>query len=304
MTGADYVKFLKRLAKVKKPLKVVCDASDGSAGPFLKKLRFKKISLKVLNVRPNGNFPAHGPDPSDEKASRELSSAVRKSKADFGAIFDGDGDRVFFVDENGKRVPPDAVAFLVSKNFKPPYVATTISGYLFRRSSVGTKIKLSQVGHYFIKKEMRRFKAKFAAEISGHYYFEQAFGKRKAYYDTALRALVEFANAVSQLKNKKLTVSEWLKIISPPHASGELNFKVKNQERALARIKAAYKGEKISSFDGITVDAKDFWLNVRPSHTEPLLRLNLESRDKKVFSRELKRIKKLIRPHTYRRTGF
>jgi phosphomannomutase len=295
MVATDYLKFLERLAKEKKQLKVVCDASDGSTGPFLTKLHFRNINLKVLNARPNGNFPAHGPDPSNERSSRQLSKEVKKNKADFGAIFDGDGDRVFFVDELGHRIPPDAIAFLISKNFKPPYIVTEISGYLFRRSMPVKAIKISRVGHYYIKKEMRRFKIKFAAEISGHYYFEQAFGKRRAYYDSALRALVEFANAVSQLKAKKLTLSNWLHIVSPPCASGELNFKVKNQEMVLRRIKKAYIGKKISILDGVTVDGADFWLNVRPSQTEPLLRLNLESKNKKVFSGELKRIEKLIR---------
>lgn len=291
---ADYLNFLEQLAKGKKQLKVVCDASDGSTGPFLTKFKFKKIDLKVLNARPNGNFPAHGPDPSNERSSRQLSKEVKKSKADFGAIFDGDGDRVFFVDELGHRIPPDAIAFLISRNFKPPYVATTTSGYLFGRSMPAKAIKVSRVGSYYVKKEMRRLKAKFAAEDSGHYYFEEFFGKRRVYYDSGLRALVEFANAVSQLKNKKLTISKWLKIISTPHSSGEVNFKVKNQEAPFARIKKAYKGAKISLLDGITVDAKDFWLNVRPSNTEPLLRLNMESKNKKIFSRELGRIKMLI----------
>jgi len=295
MRKPGYLEYLKSFARIKKPLRIICDASDGSTGPFLTKLRFKNINLKVLNARPNGNFPAHGPDPSGSRASRELSLAVRKNKADFGTIFDGDGDRVFFVDERGVRIPPDATAFLISKNFRPPYVVTENSGYLFRRGLPALKTKVGPVGHYFIKKMMKRLRAKFAAETSGHYYFEYIFGKNRAYYDSALRALVEFANVVSELKSQKLTLSEWLRLASPPYASGELNFRVKNQGKVLRRIKKAYAGKKISLLDGVTADAKDFWLNVRPSHTEPLLRLNLESKDKKVFSREFRRVTKLIR---------
>lgn len=295
MGGKEYLNFLKQFAKIREPLMVVCDASDGSTGPFLKKFHLPKVKIKILNGRPNGKFPAHGPDPSGEKSSGELSGEVCRTGADFGAIFDGDGDRIFFVDEAGARIPPDAVSFLISKNFNPPYIATETSGYLFRRSMPEAKVKISPVGHYFIKKAMRRIKAKFAAEISGHYYFEYVFGKNRAYYDSALRALVEFVSVVSELKRQKLTLSEWLRIVSPPYASGELNFKVKDQDAALRRIKKAYAGKKISMLDGITIDAKDYWLNVRPSHTEPLLRLNLESKDKKVFSHELVRIKKLIR---------
>ncbi|MDO8504254.1 MAG: hypothetical protein Q7S36_00170 [Candidatus Liptonbacteria bacterium] len=304
MIGTEYLNFLKQFARIKKPLRVVCDASDGSTGPFLKKLRIPKTAIKVLNARPDGNFPAHGPNPMKPGSEKELSREVKKFRADFGAIFDGDGDRAFFLDETGARIPPDAVSFLISKNFRPPYVTTENSGYLFRLGLPASKMKVSKAGHYFIKKTMRRLKAKFAAEISGHYHFEHIFGGRRAYYDSALRALVEFAGVVSELKEKGLTLSGWLKLISPPFATGELNFsiqggsasggKVKDAEAILRRIKKTYSKNKISELDGISIGARDFWLNIRSSNTEPLLRLNLESKNKKVFSREFRRLKKLI----------
>lgn len=304
--GGIYLESLEQFAKVKKPLMVICDASDGSTGSFLKELHLSKTKIKILNGHPDGRFPAHGPDPMKLGSEKELSREIKKAKVDFGAIFDGDGDRVFFLDEKGARIPPDAAAFLISKNFRPPYITTETSGYLFGRSVLAKNIKISPVGHYFIKKAMRRARVKFAAEISGHYYFEYVFGNGLAYYDSALRAFVEFANAVSDLKEQKLTLSEWLKIASPPYASGELNFstqggsasggKVKNKEAVLRRIKKEYKGKgKISELDGVTADGKDFWFNIRPSNTESLLRLNLESRKKEIFMRELKRIKNLIR---------
>ncbi|KKU93740.1 MAG: Phosphomannomutase [Candidatus Jorgensenbacteria bacterium GW2011_GWA1_48_13] len=296
MSYRDYAAYLLKFFRPAKPVFVVADASDGSTGPILKVLSGKNLKLKILNGIPDGNFPAHGPDPMKARAEEELSREVKKSGADFGVIFDGDGDRIFFVDDLGRSVNPDAAALLLSKNFKPPFVITPVSGWAWRKALRSKEMRWSPVGHYFIKQKMRAAHAKFAAEPSGHYYFEFTFGKRKAYYDSALRALVEFASQVSALKKNGQKLSTWLDSLPEHYSSGELNFKVKDAGKIVAKIKKVYaKRGKVSALDGVSVEGKGFWFNVRASNTESLLRLNAEANTKKELAVLLGEIKELIK---------
>ena len=296
MTYRDYASYLLKFFRPTKTVFAVADASDGSVGPILKVLSGKHLKLKILNGVPNGNFPAHGPDPMKARAEEELSLEVKKSGADFGAIFDGDGDRIFFVDDLGRSVNSDAAALLISGNFEPPFVITPVSGWAWRKALSAKEIRWSPVGHYFIKLKMRATGAKFAAEPSGHYYFEFTFGKRKAYYDSALRALVEFASQVSVIKKSGQKLSGWLDSLPKHYSSGELNFRVKDAGKIIARAKKIYvKRGKISMLDGLSVEARDFWFNLRPSNTEPLLRFNAEANTKKELSKLLSEVKRLIK---------
>lgn len=296
MTYRDYASYLLKFFRQGLPVFAVADASDGSVGPILRVLDGKNIKLKILSGIPDGNFPAHGPDPMKAGAEKKLSLEVKKSGADFGAIFDGDGDRVFFVDDLGRSINPDAAALLISRNFKPPFVITPVSGWTWRKALSLKDIRWSPAGHYFIKLKMRATRAKFAAEPSGHYYFEFTFGKRKAYYDSALRALVEFASQVSTLKKNGQKLSAWLDSGPESFSSGELNFKVKDAEKIVAKIKKVYaKRGKVSALDGVSVERKSFWFNIRASNTEPLLRFNAEAETKKELSKLLREVKRLIK---------
>jgi len=296
MTYRDYAAYLLKFFRPTKTVFAVADASDGSAGPILKVLGGKKLKLKILNGIPDGNFPAHGPDPMRAHSERELSRAVKKLGADFGAIFDGDGDRIFFVDDLGRSVSPDAAALLISRNFMPPFVITPASGWTWRQTLSPKNIRWSPVGHYYIKNKMQAARAKFAAEPSGHYYFEFSFGKRRAHYDSALRALIEFASCVSALKKRGQKLSGWLDSLPEHYSSGELNFKVKDAGKIIAKIKKIYmKRGKVSILDGLGVEAKDLWFNLRPSNTEPLLRFNAEAKTKKGLAGLLREVRDLIK---------
>lgn len=292
----DYAAYLLKFFRPTAEVFAVVDASDGSAGPVLKVLGGKKLKLKILNGTPDGDFPAHGPNPMKADSEKELSREVKKLKADFGAIFDGDGDRIFFVDDLGRRVSPDKAAFIISKNFKPPFVATPTTGWGFKKALGVRDVVYSPVGHYFIKRKMRAVRAKFSAEPSGHYYFEFIFGSRRTCYDSALAALVEFASEISILKKNGQKLSEWLDSLPQYYSSGELNFKVKDIAKALTEIKRAYsKSGKISELDGISCESENFWFNARPSNTEPLLRFNAEAKTKKELAVLLGEIKKIIK---------
>lgn len=289
----DYLKsysdFLKKFLKPKRKLKVVFDCSNGTTGIILKKI-FRKLNVKgqmsivLINDRPDGNFSAHGPNPLIKGATRQLEKKVKKQKADLGVIFDADGDRVFFVDNRSRWVDPNESAYILTKFFKPPYVVGAVSSK--RIKTKGTII--SRVGHYFFKKLMREKKASLGLEHSGHYYFKNFF-----YCDSGILAAIYVINFVSSLETD---LASWLDNLPKYYRSGEINFKVKDKEKVLAKIEKKYKKSsgKISKLDGLTIEFKDWWFNVRPSNTEPLLRLNVETTNKKLINQKLKEIKKII----------
>src|SRR3989344_4394381 len=171
-----YAKFLRRFLKLKAPLRVVFDCSNGTTALIIKKLRnleIDKLEIKLINDKLDGNFPAHGPNPMAENALNDLERAVKKYRTDLGVIFDADGDRVFFVDDKGKEIHSDIIAGLIAENFFGPVILDIRSGYSAREplSRAKRKVVDSRVGHYFIKKMMKNKKINFAAELSGHYYF-------------------------------------------------------------------------------------------------------------------------------------
>ncbi len=302
-----YSDFLKKKLNLKKSLRVVFDCSNGTTGIILKEL-FRKskfqnpkskkthqsINSKLINWRPDGRFPAHGPDPWKKRAMDQLSRAVLKEKADLGVIFDADGDRVFFVDDEGRPVSPDIIAALISKNFPGSVILDLRSGYLAREliSADRKKIIDSRVGHYFIKQTMRKKKISFGAESSGHYYFKDFY-----YCDSGIFAAIQFINQVSVMRNKNLKLSEWVSELPKYYRSGELNFEISNKSAAMKRVEEFYNKSvgKISHLDGIKIEGENWWCNVRPSNTENLLRLNLEAKNKKIFDRKLKELTRLLK---------
>lgn len=280
-----YSSFLKKFLKSKRQLKVVFDCSDGTAGGAVKELfKNSKIKIILINGRPDGNFPAHGPNPLLKGAASQLEKRVKKEKADLGVIFDADGDRVFFVDNRGRWVDPNESAYVLTKLFKPSYVVGVVSS-----KRVKTKDAIiSRVGHYFFKNLMREKKASLGLEHSGHYYFQKFF-----YCDSGILAAVEVINFVSGLK---IDFAGWLDALPKYYRSGEINFEVKDKEKITRKIEKEYGGaaDKISKLDGLTMEFNWGWFNIRPSNTEPLLRLNVEAASKKVLKEKSEKIKKLI----------
>ena len=296
----SYSKFLKDFLKPKKKLKVVFDCSNGTTGFVLKKLfgGNKLVEAIFINDKPDGNFSAHGPNPLAEGADSQLRTEVRKLGADLGIIFDADGDRVFFVDNRGRTVEAHEIGYILMKMFKPPYVAGINSSWRIKKfseaksASGGRQVLISRVGHYFFKKIMRGKNASLGVEHSGHYYFKKFF-----YCDSGILAAIEIINFISGLKKD---FADWLDYLPKFYRSGEINFEVSDKEEIMKKIEKVYKdtAKKISKMDGLTMEFKvggaEWWFNVRPSNTENLLRLNLESGDKKIFKKELKNLEDLI----------
>lgn len=223
----------------------------------------------------DGNFPNHEANPLNLETLADLQKTVVEQQCDFGIAYDGDADRVGFVDEKGAVVPMDYITALIAKTI----LATRQGNVLYDlrsskavaetiEESGGTPVK-SRVGHAFIKQQMREFNAIFAGELSGHYYFEENY-----FAESAALAVIFIANLVSQSKNP---LSELIAPIKRYAASGEINSKVSDTAAVFDRIKEKYAQARFEELDGLTVIFGDWWFNVRSSNTEPLVRLNLEA---------------------------
>ncbi len=296
----DYAKHVLSFVhkdKVRK-LKIAADAGNGMAGKIVP-LVYGKLPIKIIPLyfKLDGTFPNHPADPSKYENLRELQNVVKKEKCDFGMAFDGDADRVFFVDENGNIINSSLISALIIKNTleKNPngniiynLVCSTIVPETIRK--YGGKAHIERVGHSFIKDTMKRINAIFACEHSAHYYFRRNFNA-----DSGLIASVIVTEIISK-ENKPL--SYLLKEFEKYYKIEETNFEVKDKDKKLRQIKNYYKKmkpRKITEMDGVSIEFKDYWFNVRPSNTEPLLRLNLEAVSKEIMEEKKAELSKIIK---------
>jgi phosphomannomutase len=274
-------------------LKVVIDASNGMAGKMVP-LIFGGLSITIIerNFEHTGKFK-HPPDPLDEKNLAQIKSAVKKSKCDFGVCFDGDADRMMMVDEKGVTISCDLMTTLLVSYFLQKHPKSTIV-YDLRSSRVvaeeiirnGGTPRRERVGHAFMKKAMRDSHAVFGGELSGHFYYRDNY-----YTDSALITLVHILNIVSE---SKVPLSELIKPLRRYHASGEINFKVEDKQAKINELAKRYNDGQIDRLDGLTVGYKDWWFNCRPSNTEPLLRLNVETKSKELLAQKLSEIEQML----------
>lgn len=288
----EYVDFLRgSLSEDATSINVVFDCSNGASGPIIERLFPDSI---ILNGRPNGNFPNHAPDPLHKGSLDMLQKKVISEWADIGVIFDADGDRMFVVDDKGRAVDPDVVAYLLLWSLRPKqFVSESKSGWLIKRQPFGAKRIESKTGHYFFKQSMRKWNAEFGHEESGHYYFRNFF-----FCDSGIRAAVEVLNALARIPYR---LSEFVDLLPVTHKSAEVNFPVpfEKHDTLLARIERTYANDvaHVSRLDGITLAFNDpeWWFNVRFSNTEPLARMRIEALDKKVYDEQFKKLTELLK---------
>jgi phosphomannomutase len=271
-----------------KPLKVVIDAANGMAGvmlpPVLERLPSEAIDYFF---EPDGTFPNHEPNPLLPENREFIIEKVREHEADLGVAFDGDADRCFFVDDTGEFVPGDFVTALLAEGILEKHPGAKII-YDVRASwavpetisNAGGVPLINRVGHAFIKHRMREEGAVFGGEISGHYYFSE--------FSQADSGVVPFLLMLELISKRGRKLSE---ILRPYHEryflTGELNTPVPDVAVKLQELKERFAGEgKLSHLDGISVEADEWHMNVRPSNTEPLLRLNLEARSRDLMERK------------------
>jgi|GEM_PF-329028 len=289
----EYAKFLKRFIKIKRPLRIVFDCSNGVAGLVLKDLLGgnKKIDPVFINEKPDGNFPAHSPNPLVSGSLDQIKKEVIKRRADLGIIFDADGDRVFFVDNKGNKIDPDIIGYILMNKFKSPYVVSTISSW--RVKKVRGAI-VARVGHLFMKEMMRKKKASLGMERSGHYYFKNFF-----YCDSGVLAALEIINFIGNLKIKFSDCVEMLPVYYQiPESNFSLSAGAKNKdlEKKILKIENIYKpiAKKIKKDDGLLVEMEDWWFSLRFSNSENLFRLNIEGDSQELINLKHKELKRLI----------
>ncbi|HHN46429.1 MAG TPA: phosphomannomutase/phosphoglucomutase [Planctomycetes bacterium] len=291
-----YLAHLKKFsAGIKSGIKVVVDCGNGETGRFVPRI-FEMLGLEMVGMylEPDGNFPNHEPNPLKHENLRDLQAKVIETGAALGIAYDGDGDRIAFVDEKGGIVPSDIVGAAMSRRVLADHPGAAII-YDLRSSRVveeeiraaGGRPLESRVGHSFIKALMREHDAPFAAELSGHYYFRENF-----YTDCGDLALLLLLRILAE-EGKPL--SEIINPLKRYAASGELNFEVVDKEKCLDALKKAFADAKVYELDGISIRRKDWWFNVRPSNTEPLLRLNLEAVDEELMRRGVQKVKEVLK---------
>ncbi|WP_327594765.1 phosphomannomutase/phosphoglucomutase [Streptomyces chartreusis] len=288
-TLEDYAAHLRSLVDLTsiRPLKVVVDAGNGMGGHTVPTV-FGGLPLDVVPMyfELDGTFPNHEANPLDPANIVDLQKRVREEGADLGIAFDGDADRCFVVDGRGEPVSPSAITALVASRElakhggKGTVIHNLITSWSVPevvRENGGTPVR-TRVGHSFIKAEMAKSGAIFGGEHSAHYYFKDFWNA-----DTGMLAAL---HVLAALGGQEGPLSGLVAQYDRYAGSGEINSTVADQTDRLAAIKAAYEGRDdihLDNLDGLTVTSTDWWFNVRPSNTEPLLRLNAEARDEETM---------------------
>lgn len=284
---AAYADHVASFCKMDRPVRIAIDAANGMAGYTLPAIleRLPHVEAKTMLMEPDGTFPAHEANPIKEENLDPVRLLVRKSVAQLGVGFDGDADRCCFVDETGRTVSADLMTALLARQFLRAKPKSTIV-YDLRSSWVvkeeieragGVPVR-DRVGHSFIKATMREKGAVFAGELSGHFYFGENFTT-----DSGVLAMVSALNLLGSDASGGKTLSQLASDLRRYHATGEVNFRVEDKDGAIAELKRRYSDGRQDELDGITVEFGDlasnewWWFNVRPSNTEPFLRLNLEA---------------------------
>jgi len=280
------LQFLRPIAE---KVKVAIDASNGMAGKMVPAI-FSDLPIEIiaLNFEHTGTFK-HEPNPLVEKNLAEVKRAVKKHKCHFGVCFDGDADRLMMVDQNSETIGCDLMTALMASYFLEKEPGATIV-YDLRSSRVvaeeiikhGGTPRRERVGHSFMKKTLRDSHAVFGGELSGHFYYRDNF--------CADSGMITLAHVLNIVGEAGLPVSELVKPLRRYSHSGEINFEVENKQAKIEELAEKYRDGQIDYLDGITIGYKDWWVNCRPSNTEPLLRLNVEAKTKSLLDEKLSEI--------------
>lgn len=280
-----------------KPLNIVVDTANAMASLYIEEL-FKHIpgSLIKMNFELDGTFPAHAADPLEPENTADLRKRVVDEKADLGIATDGDGDRLFFVDEKGDIVPASHITALIAKDLlskhKGEKIVADIRYILTPKKIVeelGGTFVITKVGHAFITEKLAESGAIFAGESSAHYFFRET-GNAESQLPIILIVLKTITAS-----NKNL--SEIIANVKRSHESGETNFKVKNAPEVISAIKQEFSDGEVSELDGVAITYADWRLSLRSSNTEPLIRLNIEAEADGIVEEKKQQVTKLIEKH-------
>jgi phosphomannomutase len=294
---ASYLKTLVDLSRTR-PLKVAVDAGNGMAGHTVPKV-FEGLPIELVPMyfELDGSFPNHEANPINPANLIDLQQMVLKTSADIGLAFDGDADRCFVVDERGEIVSPSVLTALIAVRELEREPGATIIHNLITSKTVpeiveshgGTAVR-TRVGHSFIKAVMAEHGAIFGGEHSGHFYFRDFW-----FADSGMLAGL---HTLAALGGQDKPLSELLSQYASHVMSGEINSEVSDQGATTARVReafASHPGIKADEFDGLTIMAPDWWFNLRPSNTEPLLRLNVEAEDDETLAKVTDEVLQIVR---------
>ncbi len=279
-----------------KAITIAADAANSMGAPFLSALAEKlPITLKKLNFNLDGSFPAHEADPLKPENLQELKEYIKSNPVDLGITTDGDGDRVFFLDEQGELISPAIIRGILAKLFLKDRPQAKI-GYDVRPGKItedlikkhGGQAVITKVGHSLIKKQMLAENLYFAGESSGHFFLNLKIGCFEM-------PIIIIAKLLAELSQANLTASQYFTPYNKYFHSGEINRLVDNKEKTIEKIANHFKEGKTSRLDGVSVEFPSFWFNVRGANTENKLRLNLEAINQKIMEEKTKEVLALMK---------
>jgi len=296
---AEYNKFLQQYNSDVSNLNIAIDCSNGMAALLIKEFLNKDIHYIFDEL--DGTFPNHEANPLEEENVEDLKHLVLKEKCDIGVIFDGDADRVMFVDENGKFVSPDLMIavlahyFLEEKGLKGNVLqdirtSKAVAEYI---EKFGSKMHMWRVGRAYAAMKLREIDGIFGGELAGHYYFKDFY-----YSDSGIMACLIILGIISKMKKKGISFSQLIGSIAKYANSGEINFKIEKKEEAMEAVKnyfdAKEKHTAFYDFDGYRVEFPDWWYNIRPSNTEPYLRFLAEARTQEMLDEKIAEVRTIL----------
>lgn len=295
----DYLEFLLKYKKDISSLKIAMDVSNGMASLYVKEI-FGETPEYIFDTL-DGRFPNHEPNPLIPSNVAALKDLVMKTGADIGVIYDGDADRVMFVDENGRFISPDLMIAVLGHYFLEERGEKGIVLQDIRSSKavgeylapMGAEMRTWKVGRAFAAHKLRELDGVYGGELAGHYYFRDFF-----YSDSGLLASILILNVVAEMKQKGVSLSQLVGRIEKYQNSGEINFRIEDKKGAMDAIRDYFmNGEQSTAymdFDGYRVEFPQWWFNIRPSNTEPYLRFICEASSKELLDEKVSTVRKIL----------
>ena len=295
----DYLDFLLKYKGDWSDLKIAMDVSNGMASLFVREIFGDQPTYIYEDM--DGRFPNHEPNPLVPANVEALKELVAKTKADVGVIYDGDADRVMFVDENSRFISPDLMIavlghyFLEERGEKGPVLqdirsSKAVGEYI---TPMGAQMNTWRVGRAFAAIKLRELDGVYGGELAGHYYFRDFF-----YSDSGLLASILILNVVAKMKAQGVSLSQLIARIEKYQNSGEINFKIERKKEAMDAVRDYFmsteKATAYMDFDGYRVEFPDWWFNIRPSNTEPYLRFLCEATSKELLDEKVAKVREIV----------
>jgi len=298
----DYINFLLKYKGDLEGLKISIDCSNGMVSLFIKQL-FGEQPTYIYNTI-DCTFPNHEPNPLDLESTADLRNLVKENKSDIGIIFDGDADRVMFIDEKGNFIPPDLIIALLAhywleeRNLKGEVIqdirtSKSVEEYI---RQFGATTTTWRVGRAYAAPKLRDIDGLYGGELAGHYYAREFF-----YSDSALMTALIVLRVVQRFKKENTTLSQLIRRISRYENSGEINFKIEHKTDAMKAVVTHFSNQeiplKMMDFDGYRLEFKEWWFNIRPSNTEPYLRFIAEATSKSLLQQKISETKYILKQY-------